>query len=79
VHRHQEARLLRKDAQGRQLPFMDEVDWIMIADESASTLQLQSGTADVQAQTVFQGAQPLWTDPDIRVDIYPSPGIVSSR
>ncbi len=65
----------RKDAQGRQLPFMDEVEWIMIADENASTLQLQSGAADVQAQTVFQGAQPLWTDPDIRIDIYPSPGI----
>ncbi len=65
----------RKDAEGRQLPFMDEIDWVMIADESASTLQLQSGTADVQAQTVFQGAQALWTDPNLRVDIYPSPGI----
>ena len=65
----------RKDEQGRQLPFMDEVDWIMIADENASTLQLQSGAADVQAQTVFQGAQPLWTDPNVRVDVYPSPGI----
>ena len=65
----------RKDAQGRQLPYMDGVDWIMVADESASTLQLQSGAVDVQAQTVFQGAQALWTDPNIRVDIYPSPGI----
>ena len=65
----------RKDEEGRSLPYMDQVDWIMIADESASTLQLQSGSADVQAQTVFQGAQPLWTDPNIRVDIYPSPGI----
>ena len=44
-------------------------------DESASTLQLQSGAVDVQAQTVFQGAQALWTDPNLRVDIYPSPGI----
>jgi peptide/nickel transport system substrate-binding protein len=54
---------------------MDGVDWIMVADESASTLQLQSGAVDVQAQTVFQGAQALWTDPNVRVDIYPSPGI----
>jgi peptide/nickel transport system substrate-binding protein len=65
----------RKDAQGRALPYMDQIDWIMVADESASTLQLQSGAVDVQAQTVFQGAQALWTDPNIRVDIYPSPGI----
>ena len=65
----------RKDAQGRALPYMDQIDWIMVADESASTLQLQSGAADVQAQTVFQGAQALWTDPNVRVDIYPSPGI----
>jgi len=65
----------RKDAQGRQLPYMDQVDWSMTGDESASTLQLQSGAIDVQAQTVFQGAQALWTDPNIRVDVYASPGI----
>ena len=54
---------------------MDEIDYIMVEDESAPKLQLQSGAADVQAQTVFQGAQALWTDPNVRVDVYPAPGI----
>ena len=38
-------------------------------------LQLQSGAIDLQPQTVFQGAQALFADPNLRVDIYPGTGI----
>jgi peptide/nickel transport system substrate-binding protein len=65
----------RKDAQGRQLPYMDRIEWPMVADESASALQLQSGAIDVKANTPFQGAQALFNDPTLRVDAYKSTGL----
>ena len=64
-----------KDAQGRQLPYLDQVDYAFVTDTSAANLQLQSGTVDVQPQTVFQGGQSLLKDPSLRVDVYPSTGI----
>jgi len=64
-----------KDAAGNQLPYLDGVNWTMIQDESAANLQLQSGTIDFQPQTVFQGSQALFADPNLRVDVYPGTGI----
>jgi peptide/nickel transport system substrate-binding protein len=64
-----------KDDAGNQLPYMDQVDWVMVQDESAANLQLQSGAVDLQPQTVFQGSQALFADPNLRVDIYPGTGI----
>ncbi len=64
-----------KDASGNQLPYLDQVTWTMVQDESAANLQLQSGAVDFQPQTVFQGSQALFSDPNLRVDVYPSTGI----
>jgi peptide/nickel transport system substrate-binding protein len=64
-----------KDAAGNQLPYLDSVTWVMVQDESAANLQLQSGAVDFQPQTVFQGSQALFADPNLRVDIYPGSGI----
>jgi len=64
-----------KDSQGRQLPYLDELDFALVTDTSAANLQLQSGTVDVQPQTVFQGGQSLLSDSSLRVDVYPSTGI----
>jgi peptide/nickel transport system substrate-binding protein len=64
-----------KDAQGGQLPYLDGLTYIMVEDNSAQNLQLQSGAVDVQPQTVFQGAQALFSDPNLRVDLYPGTGI----
>jgi peptide/nickel transport system substrate-binding protein len=64
-----------KDASGQQLPYLDQVTWTMVQDESAANLQLQSGAVDFQPQTVFQGSQALFADPALRVDIYPGSGI----
>jgi peptide/nickel transport system substrate-binding protein len=63
------------DAQGRQLPYLDGIEYNMVLDESAANLQLQSGAVDLQPQTVFQGSQALFADPNLRVDIYPGTGI----
>ena len=64
-----------KDASGNQLPYLDQVTWVMVQDESAANLQLQSGAVDFQPQTVFQGSQALFADANLRVDIYPGSGI----
>jgi len=64
-----------KDAQGRQLPYLDEVIYVFVTDTAAANLQLQSGAVDVQPQTVFQGGQAVLSDPNLRVDVYPSSGI----
>ena len=64
-----------KDDAGNQLPYLDGLDYIMVEDNSAQNLQLQSGAVDLQPQTVFQGAQALFSDPNLRVDIYPGTGI----
>jgi len=64
-----------KDAAGNQLPYLDGVIWTLVQDESAANLQLQSGAVDFQPQTVFQGSQALFSDPNLRVDIYPGTGI----
>jgi len=64
-----------KDAKGQQLPYLDGLVYVMVEDNSAQNLQLQSGAVDVQPQTVFQGAQALFQDPNLRVDIYPGTGI----
>ncbi len=64
-----------KDAAGNQLPYLDGVNWAFVLDESAANLQLQSGTIDFQPQTVFQGSQALFSDPNLRVDVYPGTGI----
>jgi peptide/nickel transport system substrate-binding protein len=64
-----------KDAQGRQLPYLDSVEYVLVTDTSAANLQLQSGAVDVQPQTVFQGGQAILKDPSLRVDVYPSSGI----
>jgi peptide/nickel transport system substrate-binding protein len=64
-----------KDDSGQQLPYLDGLEYIMVEDNSAQNLQLQSGAVDVQPQTIFQGAQALFQDPNLRVDIYPGTGI----
>jgi peptide/nickel transport system substrate-binding protein len=64
-----------KDDKGNQLPYLDGLEYVMVEDNSAQNLQLQSGAVDVQPQTVFQGAQALFSDPNLRVDIYPGTGI----
>jgi len=64
-----------KDEPGPQLPYLDPTEYTMVEDNSAQNLQLQSGAQDLQPQTVFQGAQALFQDPNLRVDIYPGTGI----
>ena len=53
------------------LPYLDGVTFTY-ADEQAQTLQLQSGSQDMQLSTPFQGSQSLMADPNIKVVSTPS-------
>ena len=64
-----------KDASGTQLPYLDGLTYTMVEDNSAQNLQLQSGSVDCQPQTIAQGSQALFADPNLRVDTYPGTGI----
>ena len=64
-----------KDASGAQLPYLDGLTYIMVEDNSAQNLQLQSGSVDCQPQTIAQGSQALFADANLRVDVYPGTGI----
>ncbi len=64
-----------KDASGHKLPYLNEVDYVFVTSDQAAVLQLQSGAVDVQAQTAFATAAPLFSDSNIRVDKYPSSGL----
>ncbi|MEZ5124720.1 MAG: ABC transporter substrate-binding protein [Thermoleophilia bacterium] len=64
-----------KDTAGSQLPYLDQITWMMVQDGSAANLQLQSGAVDFQPQVAFEDSQALLDDPNLRVDVYPSSGI----
>jgi len=64
-----------KDAQGRQLPYLDSLEFVLVTDAPPANLQLQNHQVDVQPQTVFQGGASVLNDPNLRVDVYPSSGI----
>ena len=64
-----------KDSSGNQLPYLDGIDFVMIQDEAAANAQLQAGAIDVEPQTIYQGGQALFSDPNLRVDQYPGTGI----
>jgi len=64
-----------KDSSGNALPYLDGLEYVMVEDNSAQNLQMQSGAIDCQPQTIPQGAQALFADPNLRVDEYPGTGI----
>ena len=53
------------------LPYLDGVT-VSYAEEQAQTLQLQSGSQDMQLSTPFQGSQGLLGDPNVKIVSTPS-------
>jgi ABC-type transport system substrate-binding protein len=53
-----------KDAQGRQLPYMDGVDIKIFGDPTTMTVALQAGQIDGTDQVSLVGAQKLQSDPN---------------
>jgi peptide/nickel transport system substrate-binding protein len=57
------------------LPYLDGIDIVYNDDTQAQSIQVQSGAVDMMAQTVFQGSQALFSDPQLNVETIPSVAI----
>jgi len=53
-------------------PYLDAVDVQFIEETQAQALALQSGSVDMMLSTPYQGAQALFTDPNVKVLTTPS-------
>jgi ABC-type transport system substrate-binding protein len=62
-----------KDAQGRQLPYMDTVELHMFGDPTPMTMALQAGQLDGTPQVPVVGAAQLQSDPDLVLGSFGGP------
>ncbi len=62
-----------KDAQGRQLPYLDGVDIQVFGDPTTMTVALQAGQIDGTDQVSLVGAQQLQTDPNFTLGNFGGP------
>jgi peptide/nickel transport system substrate-binding protein len=62
-----------KDAQGRQLPYLDGVEIQVFGDPSTMTMALQAGQIDGTDQVSLVGAQQLQSDPRFILDPFGGP------
>ena len=62
-----------KDAQGRQLPYMDTVELQMFGDPTPMTVALQAGQLDGTPQIPVVGAAQLQSDPNLVFDTFGGP------
>jgi len=56
-----------KDDGGRPLPYVDEVQWLIVPDANSRTLKLQSGEIDIAEDIPFNQVETLKTAPGIVV------------
>ena len=65
-----------KDAAGNQLPYLDRLEYVMVEDESAAEPAAAVRRASTSAADDLAGLRRRSSsDPNLRVDIYPSTGI----
>ncbi len=62
-----------KDAQGRQLPYLDGINIQVFGDPSTMTIALQAGQIDGTDQIALVGAQQLQNDPNFVFDTFFGP------
>jgi peptide/nickel transport system substrate-binding protein len=62
-----------KDAQGRQLPYMDGVDIIVFKDPTTMTVAVQSGQVDGADHLSYPGAKQLMSDPKYLLNHFGGP------
>jgi ABC-type transport system substrate-binding protein len=62
-----------KDAQGRQLPYLDGIEITIFGDPTTMTVALQSGQIDGTDQVSLPGAQQLQDDPNFTLKIFAGP------
>ena len=65
-----------KDAQGRQLPYLDGIDITIFGDPNTMTMALQAGQIDGTDQVALVGAQQLQNDPKFILGNFGGPDLM---
>ena len=66
-----------KDEAGNQLPYLDQVNLIQLADDNTRMLKLQAGEIDTALDVPYNQLQPLSQDPNLIISATPLYGITS--
>lgn len=66
-----------KDADGNQLPYLDQVNLEVLTDDNTRMLKLQAGEIDAALDVPYNQIQPLSQDPALRISATPLYGITS--
>lgn len=61
-----------KDASGAALPYLDEVDLMIVPDDATRILQLKAGQVDATEFVPFERVKELQADPNLTMDLFPS-------
>ena len=66
-----------KDSAGNQLPYLDQVNLILLTDDNTRMLKLQAGEIDTALDVPYNQIQPLSQDPNLIISATPLYGITS--
>ncbi len=66
-----------KDSAGNQLPYLDQVNLILLTDDNTRMLKLQAGEIDTALDVPYNQIQPLSQDPNLVISATPLYGITS--
>ena len=66
-----------KDSAGNQLPYLDQVNLILLTDDNTRMLKLQAGEIDTALNVPYNQIQPLSQDPNLIISATPLYGITS--
>src|SRR5215212_5001568 len=66
-----------KDEAGNQLPYLDQVNLILLTDDNTRMLKLQAGEIDTALNVPYNQLQPLSQDPNLIISATPLYGITS--
>ena len=62
----------RKDAEGKQLPYLDEIEFVTIPDDATRILKLQAGEVDGAEFIPYARVAELKADPNLDMQLWPS-------
>ncbi len=61
-----------KDASGAALPYLDEVDLMVVPDDATRILQIKAGQVDATEFVPFERVKELQADPKLTMNLFPS-------
>jgi peptide/nickel transport system substrate-binding protein len=66
-----------KDSAGNQLPYLDQVNLILLTDDNTRMLKLQAGEIDTALNVPYNQIEPLSQDPNLIISATPLYGVTS--